>query len=64
MTPKRYFISYRWRHRGSWNFDDKVVSEHPVMWLIDLRKNYGDGHEYSIVFWAEIPEDVYDAWPT
>jgi hypothetical protein len=58
-----YFISYAWQRNGwelhDWVFEDDVTTKHPVRWLIECKEHKEES--YKIIFWSEIPKDVYDA---
>jgi hypothetical protein len=57
-----YFVSFLWRgpHSTAWNPIDMVMSEHPVDYIMRARRTADPGYEYRLLFFCEIPVDVYE----
>lgn len=58
-----YFMSFLWRRAGDqvWHPVDAVSGEHPLDYLHRAREtSSGDGYEYRLLFFTEIPRDVYE----
>jgi hypothetical protein len=61
MPPAAYFLSFLWR-RGTdpqWHPVDTVSAEHPLDHLVRAQKA-NEGYEYRLLFFCEIPPDVYE----
>lgn len=64
----KYFIVYSYSSGKSEPFIcETVETEHPVLWLLRVRKVAEEAfeknetpvlHQYHILFWAEIPDEV------
>ena len=53
-----YFISYRYKTKyGTIDFSEEITGQHPVEWLVEMRKLYKD-EQYNIIFWSEISDEL------
>lgn len=66
---KYYFMnisSYKLSLGKSNRHDYNVVTDiHPVIWLMDTRKEYGKDEQYDLLFFSEIDEKTFkktDGW--
>lgn len=59
-----FFLSFLWRGPSSpaWNPVDTVCEEHPIDYIARARlmSTVRDAFEYHLLFFAEIPQEVYD----
>ena len=60
--PKTYFLSFLWRRAEAdfWHPVDTVSAEHPVDFISRARRMSEPGREYHLLFFHEIPIDVYE----
>ncbi|MEK8090061.1 hypothetical protein [Thermithiobacillus plumbiphilus] len=61
----KYFVVYRWKYEGrdysgEWHVLNQVMESHPVDELIRWLSEGRQGYSYQLMFWSEIPDDVYE----
>jgi hypothetical protein len=60
--PPVYFLSFLWRRAEAdfWHPVDVVSAEHPVDYISRARRTSEPGREYRLLFFSEIPREVYE----
>jgi len=62
--PDKWFITYAWRANGGpvrWEYGDRIVEEHPLLWLASAREKYRD-EVYVLVCMYRVPHDVAEVF--
>lgn len=60
--PPTYFLSFMWRRPDldAWQPVDGVSAEHPLDYIQRARETAQPGYEFRLMFFCEIPLDVYE----
>ena len=55
-------MSFLWRRASDqvWRPIDAVSAEHPLDYISRARESADSGYEYRLLFFVEIPRDVYE----